>query len=396
METPNYDKMHHIQIWQPRYKDNVCLIATYNVMAGDNIVYFTKAKHLEGKKYYISGDDIKNCPLDTNGKIECYAVPMSKLQLVKDVEKENTVKEDTVETVLTQENTTVKETKMINQIHNMDCVRLLKDMADNDIKADVILTSPPYNTGRKGTSDSKRDNYEVRYDVYAENRSQSEYLEWIDGLFNQFDKVLNKNGVVLWNTSYGNDLTQNEGNANTMFLSIADIIRKTPFCLADQMIWKKSNALPNNVSPNRLTRICENVFVFCRKSESKTFFMNKTETGKSPTGQTFYANCSNFITAPNNDEKCDLNKATFSSDFCRQLLTLYAPKDALVLDPFMGTGTTAVACKGMGLNYIGSELSPEQCSYANERVKGVNYADYQRRDTYKQITFDDFLNDIGR
>ena len=94
MEKPNYDSMHHIKIWQPRYKDNVCLIATYNVMPGDNIVYFTNAKHLLGKEYYITGKDITSCPLDSNGKVPCYAVPMSKLQLVRDkndVQQENYV-----------------------------------------------------------------------------------------------------------------------------------------------------------------------------------------------------------------------------------------------------------------------------------------------------------------
>lgn len=61
----------------------------------------------------------------------------------------------------------------------------------------------------------------------------------------------------------------------------------------------------------------------------------------------------------------------YSSELCEKLLALYAPNNALVYDPFMGTGTTAVACKRMGLRYIGSEISPKQCEYANNRLKGV-------------------------
>lgn len=73
-----------IEIWTPRYHDNVVLIATYKVKSGDNFIKFTKAKYLAGKIFKISGADIKSCPLDDNGKITCYAVPMDKLELVKE------------------------------------------------------------------------------------------------------------------------------------------------------------------------------------------------------------------------------------------------------------------------------------------------------------------------
>ena len=68
------------------------------------------------------------------------------------------------------------------------------------------------------------------------------------------------------------------------------------------------------------------------------------------------------------------NKATYSSDLCKQLLNIYCPKDGIVYDPFMGTGTTAVACKELGLSYIGSELSENQCKWANDRLLKVGDA----------------------
>ena len=46
--------------------------------------------------------------------------------------------------------------------------------------------------------------------------------------------------------------------------------------------------------------------------------------------------------------------------------------NSIVYDPFMGNGTTAVACKQMNLNYIGSEISSEQCKYAKERIEKIN------------------------
>lgn len=60
---------------------------------------------------------------------------------------------------------------------------------------------------------------------------------------------------------------------------------------------KKKSALPNNVSHNKLTRICEFVFVFCRKNEYKTFVANKQVKSQSKTGQKYYENIFNFIEA---------------------------------------------------------------------------------------------------
>ena len=181
--------------------------------------------------------------------------------------------------------------------------------------------------------------------------------------------MLSENGVVLWNVSYGNDCTVNTNSIGAMWLSIADIIRNTNFQVADRIIWKKSSAMPNNVSPNKLTRIVEDVFVFCRKNEIKTFNANKEVSKVGKNGQTFYKNYFNFIEAKNNDGSCDLNKATYSSDLCKQLLELYAKPNSTVYDTFMGTGTTAIACYELGLNCFGSEISEAQVEYSKERLK---------------------------
>lgn len=70
-----------IEIWSPRYHDNVVLIAKYKVCNGQNMIRFTRAKHLLGKTFRVSGDEIRRCKVETNGRIPCYAVPMDKLLL---------------------------------------------------------------------------------------------------------------------------------------------------------------------------------------------------------------------------------------------------------------------------------------------------------------------------
>lgn len=127
--------------------------------------------------------------------------------------------------------------------------------------------------------------------------------------------------------------------------------------------------MPNNCSPNKLTRIWENIYVFVRDKESETFNCNKSIVSIRKTGQKSYSNIYNYIEAKNNDESCPYNKATYSSDLCTQLLNIYAPENAIVYDPFIGTGTTAIACLKLEINYIGSEISKRQCEWANNRIK---------------------------
>lgn len=239
-----------------------------------------------------------------------------------------------------------------NKIYNVDCIDWMKS-ASKEI--DLVVTSPPYNTLRPNLTDRG-------YDLYKDGMSNKEYIDWSLEIFKGFDKVLKKNGVVLYNMNYGTE------NTTLMSLVIADIIKKSHFTLADIIVWKKNSATPNNMSSNKMTRIVEYVYVFCRKDEFYTFNCNKKELSKRKKGQSVYENVFNFITAKNNDGSNNLNKATFSTDFCRQLLMMYGHKNCLVYDSFMGTGTTAESCIIEDMNYVGTELSESQCRFAEKRL----------------------------
>lgn len=254
----------------------------------------------------------------------------------------------------------------LNKIYNEDCFDTMNRMLDYDCKPNIILTSPFYNTNKKAknnTLNDKNSSY-VRYDKHVDNYSEEEYRLFMLKLFNEYDKILAKNGVILFNLSYGSQ------NTTSMWLVIADLIQNTPFTIADCIIWKKKRgSIPNNMSCNKLTRVIEHVFVICRKSEFYTFQCNKGVVGKRRSGQNLYENIPNFIVADNNDGVCNINKATYSSELCEKLLLIYYnSKENVVYDSFMGTGTTAIACIRMGMNYIGSEISEKQCEYANDRI----------------------------
>lgn len=255
------------------------------------------------------------------------------------------------------------------QIYNEDCLVTMQSIPVGQF--DLIITSPPYNTNKKAgkvrttkNTTVKDSQYQyVRYDSYIDNIPNDQYAKWTANLFNEFDRVLNIGGVVLYNLSYGSE------NTEAMFKAITAVIDQTPFTIADVIVWKKHSALPNSCSSNRLTRVCEFIYVFCRKTELMTFNCNKDKKTKRPNGQQMYANIPNIITAANNDGANPLNKATYSTELVSKLLEIYGTPGSWVYDPFMGTGTTAVACYRHGFNCIGSELSKDQTEYAIKRIE---------------------------
>lgn len=238
-----------------------------------------------------------------------------------------------------------------------DCITEMQRLIENGVKVNKIITSPPYNIVRPNSTDRG-------YDVYKDGMSNEEYVKWTLDIFGCYERLLSPNGCIAYNMSYGTE------NTTAMNLTVAEILRNTDFTLADILVWKKQSATPNNVSANKMTRICEFVYIFCRESEFQTFTANKKSLGKrDDNGQEIYENVFNFFTAPNNDECQELNKATFSTRFVTNIIDRYVLKSDTVLDNFSGTGTTLIACSSRGIRSIGIELSEAQCKHTVERIK---------------------------
>lgn len=254
-----------------------------------------------------------------------------------------------------------------NIVYNEDCKKTMSEHIDEK-SIDIILTSPPYNTARTNCdffNDSKKGRYTTRYVAFNDMKTAEEYSRWTIDIFNDFNKILKKNGVVLYNLSYGKHTHE------SFHLLIADIIRNTNFTVADIITWKKKNAVPNTASPNKLTRICEYIYVFVRKNEYNTFNCNKKVVSHSKgTGQKNYENVYNFIEAKNNDGVCKIHKATYSSELCEKLLNIYGKEGYIVYDPFIGTGTTAIAATNLGMTCIGSEIYEDYVKIAKQRLNG--------------------------
>lgn len=238
----------------------------------------------------------------------------------------------------------------LTKLYNGDCIVVMNDLISDGIYVDKVITSPPYNIIRPNSSDRG-------YDLYKDGMSNEEYIKWTLDIFNLYDRLLNKNGCIIYNMSYGTE------NTEVMNLTVSEIICKTNFTLADVLVWKKKSATPNNVSSNKMTRIVEFIYVFCRREEFYTFTSNKKILSKRDTGQAIYENVFNFFEADNNNETQELNKATFSSEFVQNIIDRYVLKTDIVLDNFSGTGTTIKTCEMNNIKSIGIELSEKQFEY---------------------------------
>lgn len=236
---------------------------------------------------------------------------------------------------------------MIDRIYCEDCFETMTRMPDG--YCDVVMTSPFYNTNKKAgknrtlkNTSVKSGQYDyVRYDTHVDNMTNDEYSDFTVRLFKEFERILKHNGCVLYNINYGSE------NTEGMFLAIAEVLKRTDFTLADCIAWKKRTALPNSCSPNKLTRLIEFVFVFCRREEIKTFVCNKQITSYRKTGQAAYENIYNFIEAANNDEPCPYNKATYSTELCEKLLKLYSPPPGTRLRPVHGKRHNSESVSGV-------------------------------------------------
>jgi len=245
----------------------------------------------------------------------------------------------------------------INVIYNENCSVTLDRLPKKCI--DGIITSPPYNINTERSDCYYNNGYSN-----IDGLSEAEYLKLRTEEFTKFSKVLKDKGVICYNISYSKE------NPILPTLLVSKIHNETNLTIADIICWKKSNAIPFQTSPTKLSRLTELIYVFVKKSYLHTFRTNKKISkvnGK--TGQRFFKNYTNYIEAKNNDGYRSNLKAAYSKDLCHQLINIYFPEGSLIYDPFSGIGTTQLSCIESHCNFIGSELMKEHYDISISRLE---------------------------
>lgn len=250
-----------------------------------------------------------------------------------------------------------------NKIICGNCIFLMKEMPDECV--DVIVTSPPYNIG-------------VRYNTHKDDMPFDKYLDWIEDVAKGCFRVLKKDGSFFFNIG---DRPSDELRS----LKVAERISKI-FKLQNTIHWVKSIAVPEEnvnighykpVNSKRFLNNChEFIFHFTKvgKVELDKLSVGVPYQDKSNIGRWNHAKEDNrdrgdmwFI--PYETVKSEkMHPAMFPIKLPEMCIKLHGLKKEkiIVLDPFLGSGSTSIASKRLGCYYIGFEIDKEYCEIAKK------------------------------
>ena len=219
----------------------------------------------------------------------------------------------------------------LNKVYNMDFLN--NDLEDESI--DLIITDPPYKTITGGDSDginSKRPKGMLDGNRKLFKYQKLEIKSWMSELY----RVL-KNGSHCY--IFTNALNMKE---------MLNESEKAGFKLHNILVWEKNNCTPSQY----YMKNCEYI-LFLRKGKAK--YIN--EIGNSKTVHKF-----------NNIIGKKLHPCEKPIDILKMYINNSSNQNDVVLDPFMGSGSTLVACKELNRNYIGYEIDKQYFDITKKRI----------------------------
>jgi site-specific DNA-methyltransferase (adenine-specific) len=254
----------------------------------------------------------------------------------------------------------------LNRIFCTDCVEGMREHVP-DACVDVVVTSPPYNIG-------------VKYGAHDDDLPFEEYLDWMATVGRECARVLKDDGSFFFNIG---DRPSDELRS----LRVAQRIMQT-FRLQNTIHWVKSVAVPEedvNIghykpvnSPRYLNNAHEYIFHFTKtgdvgldKLAVGVPYQDKSNIGRWKHAQQDLRDRGNMWFIPYetvNSEK--EHPAAFPPRLAEMCIRLHGlgKGPLVVLDPFMGSGSTAVAARGLGCNWIGFEVDPHYVSLARAKL----------------------------
>jgi DNA modification methylase len=225
----------------------------------------------------------------------------------------------------------------------------MRDVPDNGVA--LAFTSPPYNVGKE----------------YDDDMGFEEYLALIRDVGKEVYRVLKPGGRYVINIA-------NLGRKpyiplHSFFYSLH--IKELGFLPMGEIIWQKGKGASGSCAwgswrsakAPRLRDLHEYLLVFAKQSYARP------DKGESTIGRDeFMAATLSIWDIPPESAKRVGHPAPFPVELASRVIQLYSYLDDVVLDPFLGSGTTCVAAKQLGRKYIGFDISKEYCTLARERL----------------------------
>ena len=243
-------------------------------------------------------------------------------------------------------------------LKNGDCLELIKDIPDKSI--DCIITSPPYWKG-------------FEYEAYF--NSYKQYLDWCEIWLKECKRILKDDGTFYLNVINDSEITIRA------FEIMELATRKIMFKLHDTIIWYRYNQQPANTD-RQLTNQCE--YIFMLKHTSAGVKLHKQELYSRFPELFKTKNVGNVWEIPFNrgkqsnksfgrkEKKSKLGHSGFTLELPEACILLSTKENDTILDLFMGSGTTGVACKELNRNFIGIELNKNYFEIAKSRIENIS------------------------
>ena len=254
----------------------------------------------------------------------------------------------------------------VDYIKRGDCLELMKELPDNSV--DLTVTSPPYDNLR----------------TYNGNIEQWSFAKF-KAIAKELYRVTKQGGVVVWVVG---DATIKGSESGTSFKQ-ALYFKELGFNLHDTMIYQKNSYPP--LTHNRYEQSFEYMFVFS-KGKPKTFNPIKVKCETAGTKRPRYKSNKENGSAVRNDNRVDIindfkiknnvwnlnpnntkhkHPAIFPEQLANDHIISWSNEGDIVLDPFMGSGTTGKMAKLLNRNFIGIEISKEYFEIAKKRIEAV-------------------------
>lgn len=248
----------------------------------------------------------------------------------------------------------------LNNIYCVDCYEAIKELPDKSV--DLIYTDIPYDfeaNGGGGCFGEKKRDYHADYEAVAQNTQKSRvwrqaYKSYSDNsdiafgidyaILDEFCRVLKAIYVYIW-------------CSKKQILPLMNYFVGDKGCRFEVLTWHKTNPIPT----------CNGKYL----SDTEYCLMFREE-GKTQIGGTFETKSKYYISPCNKRDKDKFEHSTIKPlPFVQDHILNSTDGGAIVLDPFMGSGTTAVACKNLGRNFIGFEINTKWHKIAVDRLNNI-------------------------
>ena len=258
-----------------------------------------------------------------------------------------------------------------NKLINGDSLKELKKIPDETF--DLIFADPPYNLQLQNSlirpDRSKVNAVNDKWDQFESFKSYDKFTsEWLE----QCKRVLKKNGSIWVIGSYHN------------IFRVGKIIQDLGFWILNDVIWNKNNPMPN-FRGTRFTNAHETLIWASKDKKSKYTF--NYQSMKSFNDDLQMRSTWNFPICNGKERLKDNGIKVHSTQkpeaLLHRILLASSNKNDFILDPFSGSGTTAVVSKKLGRSYFGIEKEKKYFEAANRRIKNTNIIKDEYLDTVR-------------